>query len=229
MDKIILKPDQLKELESFIRKRGFTDAVVVNEILDHFACKVEEKLTSHPEMEFHKAMEKAHSDFGIKGFAEIASNFENALKTKYRNIYRAKIIRMLRSPVYLLAAGMIAFGFYRAYFWANEKGYHHVLGTNDVETGLFLIVIALYVVQSRVFGGRLKNYYMSTASKIMYGWAGFWFAILTPNIPATFEWTLAGAVVIAFFAVYFFFSFVAGFKTLIVADKDFEEYKSVME
>lgn len=43
-----LSADQLAQVEAFIRRRGFSDVVVVHEVLDHVACRVEEKLIQVP-------------------------------------------------------------------------------------------------------------------------------------------------------------------------------------
>lgn len=227
MDKITLTHDQLKQLESYISKRGFKDPVVMNEILDHFACKVEEKLTAKSNLDFQQAMEAAHADFGYKGFAEIAGNFEESIKSRYRRIYRSEIVKMLKSPLYLVTGGLIAFCAYKAYWWAHLNGYNHVLDSNDVETGVFLIMFILAVVQSIVIRG--KHYYASTATKVMYGWAGLWFAILTPNMPHNDKAAMIGSVVTSVFCTYFFFAFIAGFKTHLVADKDYEDFKRLAE
>ena len=42
MDKLTLTKQQLKELKKFINSRGFREPLIVMEILDHFACLVEE-------------------------------------------------------------------------------------------------------------------------------------------------------------------------------------------
>ena len=47
MDSKVLSQEQLKELVRFIHSRGFREPAVVLEILDHFACKVEELLAAN--------------------------------------------------------------------------------------------------------------------------------------------------------------------------------------
>ena len=56
MDKVTLTKEQLEELKVFINSRGFVEPVVVLEILDHFACKVEEELEQNPQYSLKKAM-----------------------------------------------------------------------------------------------------------------------------------------------------------------------------
>jgi hypothetical protein len=71
-----LSADQLAQIEAFIRKRGFNEVEVVQEVLDHVACRVEETLTAAPALDFEAALRHTHAEFGVFGFATLAESIE---------------------------------------------------------------------------------------------------------------------------------------------------------
>lgn len=74
-----LSRDQLKTLAKFIQKKGFREADVQQEILDHFACKVEVLLSEKPSIGLDRAMAQSYTSFGVKGFATIANSYKRWL------------------------------------------------------------------------------------------------------------------------------------------------------
>ena len=116
MDKIILNKEQLKVLKDYIGSRShrFKDPVVMLEILDHFACKVEEKMMEG--WAFEKAIEQAHSSFGIKGFAPIADHVEQGISKKYRQ-FRNKEFGKLLLSVHVIGIAAIGVLLFNATQW----------------------------------------------------------------------------------------------------------------
>jgi hypothetical protein len=155
MNNVTLSKKQLYQLISFINKHGFKEPLVVVEILDHFACKVEEKLHAYPRLTLSEAMVGAHNDFGIAGFAPIATAFTANIKKKYKGIYRAELKKVLTNPLYLITALFAAFFVSKAYYWAEINNYKHILGFNDVGHLLYLasnvgmVGLLLHFKQSR--------------------------------------------------------------------------------
>lgn len=113
MDKIVLSKDQLQQLSTYIGKRSlrFSDPIVMQEILDHFACKVEELLSAKPGMDFNDAMLRAHRSFGVKGFAPIADHIEQSLVRKYKKASYKEMKSVLLSfhIAGILAVGMLTY------------------------------------------------------------------------------------------------------------------------
>ncbi|WP_051293317.1 hypothetical protein [Olivibacter sitiensis] len=113
-----LTAHQIEELKSFISKRGFVYTDVQLEILDHFACKVEEKMNLNTNLGFEDAMTAAHRDFGVMGFAPIedaiGKDITNRLKREARQVLKhwftsARVLLVLfflflSSKFYLLIA-----------------------------------------------------------------------------------------------------------------------------
>jgi len=145
MDKVTLNKEQLFRLIGFIEKRGFHTPLVIVEILDHFACKVEEKMKAGPKLTLDEAMAAAHYDFGVMGFAPIATAFEANVKKKYKTIYRDERKKVLANPVYVLVALLTAFLFYKGYNWAEMNNYRHLFGFNDVAFLLYLAMLTAIV------------------------------------------------------------------------------------
>jgi hypothetical protein len=121
MDKKILSRDDLALLVAYIRARGFQDPAVIAEILDHFACKVEERIQRDPQLTLEHAMRKAHDDFGIAGFRPLATMYEAQAQKKYTRIYRQQLKHtLLQLPFMLLVivSGMLV---YQAFLWASVQ------------------------------------------------------------------------------------------------------------
>ena len=108
-DKVKLTPEQITLLKDFIRKRGFNDALQINEILDHFACKVEEVLTEDNTLNLKQAMQKAHNSFGVMGFHPIAEALGKGLSLKYKQIYWKYVRQLITSPKWILVFMLVFF------------------------------------------------------------------------------------------------------------------------
>lgn len=115
MDKITLTKEQLIELKKFINSRGFREPLIVMEILDHFACLVEEKLEANPGMSLDEAMLQAHGSFGVMGFRTIADAADVERNKKLNREFRKILVDMMRSPaiwLLLILAGSIYYTTY---------------------------------------------------------------------------------------------------------------------
>lgn len=113
MDKVKLSREQLQEVVAYIERRGFKDPLVLVEILDHFACKVEEKLEARPGMTLSAAIVAAHGDFGPMGFYPLRKAFEQAAQKKYKAIFNNERKMLLKSPLFVIAALGVSFLFTR--------------------------------------------------------------------------------------------------------------------
>jgi hypothetical protein len=137
MDNITLSKEQLYKLIGFIKRRGFHQPHVIVEILDHFACKVEEKMNLFPNLSLEAAMTEAHSEFGRLGFYPIVTAYEAGVKKKYNDLYKAERNNVLLNPLYMLAAILSAVFYYKGFVWAEINEYRHVFGSNDVSALLY--------------------------------------------------------------------------------------------
>lgn len=111
MDNITLNEEQLKQLRQFIMKRGIKSQDVVNEILDHFACKVEEILSIEKNMPFERAMQLAHKSFGVSGFRPLVAEYEKQLEKILWKEYKTSLKETILSPEVFLSI-FSAFAFY---------------------------------------------------------------------------------------------------------------------
>ncbi len=136
MDNLTLNKEQLYQLISFINKRGFHEPLMIVEILDHFACKVEEKMNQISGISLDAAMTAAHDDFCPLGFVPIAKAYEANIKKKYKAVYRAQFKSNLSNPFYIITALLISLLFYKGCYWAEINNYKHVLDFNDAVLGI---------------------------------------------------------------------------------------------
>jgi len=139
MNKTTLTRDQLQQLMTFIESRGFKEPFVVMEILDHFACKVEEKLENNPSLSLEDAMHEAHADFGALGFSPISSTYYAYLKKKYKSIYNSERKKVFTSFLYMPLLAVVGIIIYKAFAWCEINNYRHLFGINDVANSCFLL------------------------------------------------------------------------------------------
>lgn len=111
MDNITLNEEQLWQLRRFIIKRGIKEADVIHEVLDHFACKVEEIISLHPNTPFERAMNLAHQSFGSSGFRPIVAQYEKQLEKVLWKEYKTSLKETILSPEVFLSL-FSAFAFY---------------------------------------------------------------------------------------------------------------------
>ncbi len=86
-----LSESELQTLCAFISRKGFGEPALLLEILDHFACKVEELSAQHPDWPLEKRMEEAHRQFGVAGFYPLVKNYEEGLQRHYSRYFRKSL------------------------------------------------------------------------------------------------------------------------------------------
>jgi cation transport ATPase len=74
-----LTPTQLDKLDAFILQKGIFYTEVREEILDHLACAVEEKMAQDPSLSFERAIDPAYASFGISGFLDIEKSIQERI------------------------------------------------------------------------------------------------------------------------------------------------------
>lgn len=158
-----LNKEELKELVGFIRKKGFTEVDVQLEILDHFACKVEEIRAEQPSIELSKAMTQAHASFGVMGFSTIEESYAKLLGKQLFAGLRIEFFRFLQTWAFWAGLFVFVAGIF---LLLNSKNEDLILG---VMLGFF--AAALVIVFSVLMKRRplCKNYmvYKSAVSLIV--------------------------------------------------------------
>lgn len=160
MDKqIILDADQLAVLKRYIKARGFRDPAVVIEILDHFACKVEELMIHHPSLALETAMQRAHASFGVAGFRPMVVAYEQELATEYKLRYKAGLKETLNNLPLMIVFVVAGFGFSQLYLWTLE---HHfqVLDFNILYWFTIIVMSGFNLVMN---GGRKRKGFLESA------------------------------------------------------------------
>jgi hypothetical protein len=109
MNNIELNEDQLWQLREFIIHRGIKEPDVINEILDHFACKVEEIWSREKNLSLEKVMQMAHQSFGASGFRPLIAQYKNHLAQLTNSIFKQELKNVLSSPkiLFIISFGLI--------------------------------------------------------------------------------------------------------------------------
>jgi len=199
MANVKLNEQQLKELADYIKAKGFKDPAIINEILDHFACKVEEELEIDATLSFYDAVNKARNSFGVMGFAPIAASFTKQLRSRYRRVYWKKFWRTASAPLHIPLLLLLGYGCFKCWLWANANNYQHIMEMNDVSAILtigYVIAQAIIMYQEET----RKNLYKQTAFGV--AWFFPWMLIYImphsnhPNVPVWVPALIVGILVI---------------------------------
>lgn len=86
-----LSPDQITTLKKLISFKGYEEIDVQYEILDHVACRIEILIEENPKFALVDAFRKAHSEFGIFGFSDLADSYRESIKKKFWSRYWASM------------------------------------------------------------------------------------------------------------------------------------------
>ena len=145
MAKVTLTKDQLVYLKEFIESRGFIDPVVVVEILDHFACMVEDKMSADPKLILEDATHAAHQDFGIMGFRYMEANSVKGHKLKYWRTAKANMRRLFGNPLVVLLIAVAGVLFYYTYLsFYNVKWW--IFRFTDMSMFVYLLALLFTVL-----------------------------------------------------------------------------------
>lgn len=181
MDKVTLTKEQLRELKRYIHSRGFREPLIVMEILDHFACLVEEKMQINPKLRLDEAMKEAHSSFGIMGFKALADAAAVERNKRYNKQFKTNIANVFSNPLIWLITILSAVPFYQFTLWMQVQDWGWLLDGGDI---MFIILIMIYVGSSLLGMPRPnKNHYTGYGSVTDngYSWLVYILVITAPH------------------------------------------------
>ncbi|XZF15002.1 hypothetical protein ACTHGU_02620 [Chitinophagaceae bacterium MMS25-I14] len=230
MDKVHLNNQQMKQLVDFIKAKRFFDPPVVVEILDHLACKTEEIVALHPEIEFSEAIQKAYKSFGVMGFRPIEDAYERTMRKKYRKIYWKKvkaIVTDIRLMPLILFAGWLA---YKVWMWSAVRNINGFLGENLFFDFFFGSCITASIVSYQVF--HKEEFFKSKLSASIPGmaWYVWWLWVAGPHEQAHEGVRVyIGAAVCTTFAVLSLISFIADWHRRTLAFREYMENREYVD
>lgn len=172
MDKYILDADELQQLKEYIYRHGFREQTTMVEILDHFACKVEELKTADPQLPFDMAMDKAHKSFGVAGFYPLVKAYELTLEKKYKKIFGANVKKVIFHPVHAALLIFMGIAVSKAYVAADTNGWMvHQFGVNDVHVLCYaFFLIGGIILNLGMFKRTAENPIIKSAHAVGNGW-----------------------------------------------------------
>lgn len=228
MDKFTLNKEQLNELRSFIHSRGFKDPVIVMEILDHFACLVEEKMEANNKLSLQDAMYEAHAGFGIMGFRTLAHLAERERQKAFNTIFKKELKGILSSPkvwILLLLCGTV---YYQLYMLLMPLNFDFFAGRYLLMVSYMLLMfISLAIIYRKVpgrkerfatgYGSVTDNGYLWWAHTIMVV-----FPLYPPGNAPVWPFAAIATIMILGLGVYL----KAQYKTVVYAA---DEYKRLLD
>ena len=223
-----MQPAELEALKSYIASRGFKDEGTGQEILDHFACKVEELLSADPSTSFEAAVAKAHASFGIRGFRDLADGYAQRLERKYNALYRDALKTALVDPLFLILAACIGYNVFRLVAQIRAEGVTAVPWAGFIGWGVLLFTGCLELVVWRRIpaGGRKSLIIRSALTPGGFYLLPFWIIPFIGNDGDSSAKMIAGIVAPAFLLLFSLLHLKARLKTLAAAR---EEYALLQE
>src|SRR5690606_9233533 len=110
-----LTKQQIEYIRTFIEQRGFTAMDLQLEMIDHVACRIEEKMGKNPALSFEEALQQTHAEFGVSGFSKLEAALVSSLSRKYLRQIWLELKRWLSFPGVLLV-GSFAWIVYQLFF-----------------------------------------------------------------------------------------------------------------
>ena len=174
MDKVKLNTEQLNYLKQFIISKGFKDHAVVLEILDHFACKVEEEMSKDTKLSFDDAIHLARQAFGVKGFYPLSRALQEQSSSKYKKLFWHYQKQILSKPILWPALLILACATYKFYMFCQLQNYQHVLEDNDCVTTVFVLTMLAISVKFLYIPPKKfsANFFLKQA--VVYNYAWLW-------------------------------------------------------
>lgn len=150
-----LSPDQITTLKKLISFKGYEEIDVQYEILDHVACRIEVLMDENPKLTLDEAFRKAHSEFGIFGFADLADSYRESIRKKFWSRYWASLRSFLTSyrVVYLFLLGWTFHWMSKNFTLFGEK----VTAPGWGVIGLMVAVVFFFIYYHRI-GKNFKGY-----------------------------------------------------------------------
>lgn len=225
MDKITLNEEQITLLKDYIRKRGFTHPVEIQEILDHFACKVEELLQQHPDYTFQNALHKAHTSFGVKGFAPIVQTLQDNLSAQYKSYYYHSLKKQFLSPITLIFLFLLGVAVFRSITipFIIQNSY---FGTYVIGVILFFNIGSSIAASGGNWKKLRSNYYYQRC----HFWLNWVYILLPIYLPDSFpqRQPIIAAVLVTLILLFAIVESRARYSTLRKAQQDYDEHLNLM-
>lgn len=142
MNKILLDDTQLLQLKRFIILKGIKQEDVIHEILDHFACKVEELVNENAYLPFEKAVEQAYYSFGYNGFQKMTEQYEKRLKKILWKEFKSALPTVLQTKLVAVSfVWCLALFLMMHYLELNKiEGWRHEMLTYSSMASLILFL-----------------------------------------------------------------------------------------
>ena len=225
MDKVKLNEEQIDHLKEFIKTKGFHDHAVILEILDHFACKIEDIMTNEPKMSFYDALMKARLSFGVMGFQPISSAFEKQSRKKYRKLYWRNLFQSFTSIKFLILLDLSGYVSYELWLLFERKNFKHIFELNDI----FFLVLLFWAAFKFVLRKTLpdKGQYFSRLAYFGEPMLPFFSFCILPDAFTKHHLSQGGGIITCVVTVYMIvmnYAYYTTLKKAVEDDKEIERF-----
>lgn len=100
----MLTGEQIQALDLFCEQKKVRYYDLRQEIVDHLAAGIEEKMTAQPDRSFDEALKAVYKDFGLSGFSKIVAERREAISHNHKKAYRELVRSYMKLPNILWSA-----------------------------------------------------------------------------------------------------------------------------
>lgn len=223
-----LTQQQIEYIRTFIKQRGFTAMDLQLEIIDHVACRIEEKMGKNPALSFEAALQQTHAEFGVLGFGQLEAAMVSSLRKKYFRQIQLELKRWLSFPGVLLV-GSFAWIVYQLFFRITTPWLLAIAGSIyfAVSLGAFLYLWWLERRYRKLMVMQFAAQFVLLPTFLFQ--VGFLFSELSDQMEQYPEYTLIYACLFVGFTLLFTFLFSAFFRIISYAIqrcREFEQLKT---
>lgn len=133
-----LTEKHIGKIRDFIKSKYVDFYDVQEELVDHLASAVEQKLASDPSLSFQKALTDAYQGFGIFGFSEFVEEKQEQAFRKGRKLFFKELITFFKLPQLFLTLLVGVF-------------FH--LAVSSFEKEVMLVICLVAILIPTVYGG----------------------------------------------------------------------------
>lgn len=180
-----LIPEEIDELLTFIQRKGVIYYDVQIELIDHFACAIEKRWETEPQLSLEEALRAEFENFNRRDFNQIREAKEKALRKKYLRLQFHYIHEYFKLPKIVITIA-ITLTLFSAFALSGNFIKMYTLMVLVASISFYTYYSIFYKRNNRIelSEGKyllLYNYYESVRARSIRIGSGLYILLILPN------------------------------------------------
>ena len=107
-----LTREEIEKIFDFVRSKNVPYKDVQYEIVDHFACEIEDLLSREPGVPFNTILSRTYAKFPITGFAELQVEKEKYIKSYWKKKFGLFMLKFFQIPRIIFTTSLFLVFYY---------------------------------------------------------------------------------------------------------------------